>query len=151
MHSGPTPRLYQRRSVSMDTFNAAAFSCWFNSCGCILANLRKYRPDAPVAVTVFKISGICSHFGGERLRFIGNSSQQMSPVNGRYAGCIFRGISSPQTGAKALFYWFLRWFVVRAVGFEPTRAFAQQILSLVCLPFHHARIRRCPAIRSHNS
>ena len=34
------------------------------------------------------------------------------------------------------------WKMVRAVGLEPTRAYAPQILSLVCLPFHHARIRR---------
>ena len=32
--------------------------------------------------------------------------------------------------------------VVRAVGLEPTRAYALQILSLICLPFHHARILR---------
>lgn len=31
--------------------------------------------------------------------------------------------------------------LVRAVGVEPTRAYAPQILSLVCLPFHHARFR----------
>ena len=36
--------------------------------------------------------------------------------------------------------------MVRAVGVEPTRAYAQQILSLVCLPFHHARIRRWSSI-----
>ena len=30
--------------------------------------------------------------------------------------------------------------LVRAVGLEPTRAYALQILSLICLPFHHARI-----------
>ena len=30
--------------------------------------------------------------------------------------------------------------MVRAGGLEPPRAYAQQILSLVCLPFHHARI-----------
>ena len=30
--------------------------------------------------------------------------------------------------------------VVRAVGLEPTRPFGLQILSLVCLPFHHARV-----------
>ncbi len=29
--------------------------------------------------------------------------------------------------------------MVRAGGLEPPRAYAQQILSLVCLPFHHAR------------
>ena len=29
--------------------------------------------------------------------------------------------------------------LVRAVGLEPTRAYALQILSLICLPFHHAR------------
>ena len=29
--------------------------------------------------------------------------------------------------------------LVRAVGLEPTRPFGLQILSLVCLPFHHAR------------
>jgi hypothetical protein len=33
--------------------------------------------------------------------------------------------------------------MVRAVGLEPTRAYAPQILSLVCLPFQHARIWRC--------
>lgn len=39
--------------------------------------------------------------------------------------------------------------VVRAVGLEPTRAYALQILSLICLPFHHARIwRRLPSCRS---
>lgn len=37
--------------------------------------------------------------------------------------------------------------MVRAVGVEPTRAYAQQILSLVCLPFHHARNWRCFQIR----
>jgi hypothetical protein len=31
--------------------------------------------------------------------------------------------------------------MVRAGGLEPPRAFAQQILSLVCLPFHHARTK----------
>ena len=36
--------------------------------------------------------------------------------------------------------------LVRAGGLEPPRAFAQQILSLVCLPFHHARIWRCSSI-----
>ena len=29
--------------------------------------------------------------------------------------------------------------VVRAVGLEPTRGEPLQILSLICLPFHHAR------------
>ena len=29
--------------------------------------------------------------------------------------------------------------MVRAVGLEPTRPYGLQILSLVCLPFHHAR------------
>ena len=33
--------------------------------------------------------------------------------------------------------------MVRAGGLEPPRAFAQQILSLACLPFHHARNQRC--------
>ena len=32
--------------------------------------------------------------------------------------------------------------LVRAAGLEPARAYALQILSLVCLPFHHARNRR---------
>ena len=31
--------------------------------------------------------------------------------------------------------------VVRVGGLEPPRAFAQQILSLVCRPFQHARDR----------
>ncbi len=34
--------------------------------------------------------------------------------------------------------------VVRAVGLEPTRAYALQILSLICLPFHHARTAQSP-------
>lgn len=38
--------------------------------------------------------------------------------------------------------------MVRAVGLEPTRPYGLQILSLVCLPFHHARIWRCSSIFS---
>ena len=33
--------------------------------------------------------------------------------------------------------------LVRAVGLEPTRPFGPEILSLLCLPFHHARNWRC--------
>lgn len=32
-------------------------------------------------------------------------------------------------------------YMVRAVGLEPTRAYALRILSPICLPFHHARVR----------
>ena len=32
--------------------------------------------------------------------------------------------------------------LVPGAGLEPARAYALQILSLVCLPFHHARNRR---------
>lgn len=37
---------------------------------------------------------------------------------------------------------------VRVVGIEPTRYFYQQILSLLCLPFHHTRSIKavCPAV-----
>ena len=38
---------------------------------------------------------------------------------------------------------FIELMMVRAGGLEPPRAFAQQILSLACLPFHHARNQRC--------
>lgn len=31
--------------------------------------------------------------------------------------------------------------MVRAVGLEPTRGFPLRILSPICLPFHHARLR----------